>query len=67
MEFYGVNGSILNWLKSYLYNRTQRVQLQLDSSLNNLSDWETVRHGVPQGSVLGPLLFNVYMNDFQAS
>jgi hypothetical protein len=64
LELYGVNGSILNRLKSYLYNRKQRVLLQLNSSPNILSDWETVRHGVPQGSVLGPLLFNVYINDF---
>jgi hypothetical protein len=64
VEFFGVNGSVLNWLKSYLYNRKQRVLLQLDSSPNILSDWETVSHGVPQGSVLGPLLFNVYINDF---
>ena len=64
LEFYGVKGSILNWLKSYLHNRKQRVVLQFVSSHNLLSDWEVVRHGVPKGSVLGPLLFNVYINDF---
>jgi hypothetical protein len=64
LEFYGINGSILNWLKSYLYSRKQSVLLQLDSSPNILSDWETARHGVHQGSVLGPLLFNVYIKDF---
>jgi hypothetical protein len=64
LEFYGVNGSILNCLKSYLYNRKQRVLLKFDSSPNIWSDWETIRHGVPQGSVLGSLLFNVHINDF---
>jgi len=60
LEFYGVKGSILNWLKSYLQSRKQRVVLWFVNSPKLLSDWEMFRHGVPQGSVLGPLLFNVY-------
>ena len=64
LDFYGVKGCILNWLKSYLHNRKQRVVLQFVSSPNLLSEWEIVRHGAPQGSVLGPLLFHVCINDF---
>jgi len=64
LDFYAVKGCILNWLKSYLHNRKQRVVWQFVNSPNLLSDWEIVRHGFPQGSVLGPLLFNVYVNDF---
>ena len=64
LEFYGVKGSILNLLKSYLHNRIQRVVSQFVSSPNPLLDWEVVKHEVPQGSVLSPLLFNMYINDF---
>jgi hypothetical protein len=63
-EFYGVKGCIFNWLKSYLYNKKQRVVSQFVNSPNLLLDWEIVRHGVSQSSVLDPILFNVYINDF---
>ena len=58
LSYYGVNGSALSWFSSYLTDRYQYVYLDgTESSMLSIST------GVPQGSVLGPLLFLVYMND----
>lgn len=54
----GIRGKILNWIRSWLTSRRQRVVLQ-----NGASSWAEVISGVPQGSILGPLLFLVYVND----
>ena len=58
LRAYGIKGKVLNWIQSFLSHRRQKVVLR-----NGCSNWEDVISGVPQGSILGPILFLLYVNN----
>jgi len=62
LHHYGIRGHILQWFKSYLYNRKQFTLLSGKSS-----DSQSLLCGVPQGTILEPLLFLIYFNDINTA
>ena len=62
VESFGITGKTLQWIRSFLSNRKQKVRTNgVESS------WSSVMSGIPQGSIMGPILFTLFVNDLPQS
>ena len=59
---FGFEDKVLTWIKNYLSNRKQRVIVQDGHSLQGMSQYTKLQQGLPQGSVLGPNLFSLFIS-----
>jgi len=65
LKFYGVTGKAYTLIKYSLKDRYQRLLIDNRYYNSIFSNWTKVKHNVPQGSILGPLFFLLYLNDLQ--
>lgn len=63
LNYYGFDQNTIHWFQSYLTNRRQRVEIQLSDGSSLVSSLTSVYRGVPQGSILGPIIFILYCAD----
>ena len=61
LRFFGFRDPLLSWIEDYLTNRRHRVTIE-----GMVSQWKSVTSGVPQGSLIGPILFLIYINDINS-
>jgi len=62
LDVYQFSNKSISWIRSYLHNRFQRTVVMKNNTISK-SSWVNIQMGVPQGSILGPLLFLLYVND----
>jgi len=63
IEFYCIEGKFKTLIISYLTRRYQKLTLIDNTNTNSSSKWEMIKNGIPQGLILGPLFFLLYVND----